>query len=125
MAKKSKSKNRSKKRYTRKTHSTTRKLPSRRLRLSKSIRRETPFQPQISSQRRASGLKVTAKTSQAPKAFKTRKLVTKTLTPTEKKHRLVCAKRATRKEVMHAIKKAGHSGQRKPTFNKERNIKCN
>lgn len=36
----------------------------------------------------------------------------------------VCAKRKVRKEIMHAIKKTGQGGQKKPKYNKDTHIKC-
>ena len=37
---------------------------------------------------------------------------------------ITCLRRKQRKEVMHAIKKAGKSGQKRPTRNQLSNIKC-
>jgi hypothetical protein len=37
---------------------------------------------------------------------------------------IVCARRKQRKEVMHAIKRAGKSGQKRPTRNQFSHIKC-
>lgn len=36
----------------------------------------------------------------------------------------VCSRRSERKEIMHALGHAGKGGQRKPTNDKYRNIKC-
>lgn len=52
------------------------------------------------------------------------KQITKThLTKQELKRRIICARRAIRNEVIHAIGKAGKSGQNRPN-NQYRNIKC-
>lgn len=45
-------------------------------------------------------------------------------TPQDVRKALVCAGRKARKEVMHATKRAGKSGQKRPTNNKNRTIKC-
>ena len=37
---------------------------------------------------------------------------------------LICARRAQRKEILHALKHTGKSGQKRPTRNKYRNINC-
>ena len=37
---------------------------------------------------------------------------------------LICAKRRSRKEVLHAFNKTGKSGQKRPIRNQNRNIKC-
>lgn len=37
---------------------------------------------------------------------------------------LICAKRKIRSQIMHAINKAGKTGQKKPRFNSTSNISC-
>lgn len=49
--------------------------------------------------------------------------VVHTTEPTEKRRATICRKRQQRREIMHAIKRAGQSGQKKPEY-KNRNIKC-
>ena len=37
---------------------------------------------------------------------------------------IICARRQQRKEILHALKRTGQSGQKRPTRNTHRNIKC-
>lgn len=114
----------------------TRSLPkSDDLRFYKPIRRRVPAEPEIDFLSPVDEVQRSLSTSRVvtPKEEKrTRKKINVRLDPVKvlsetvglDKH-LICAKRKIRKEVLHALKKTGQGGQKKPEYNRdENNVRC-
>lgn len=108
-------------------------LVASRVRLPKVIRFATPWSTVPQTEARAptrrgplvsrpASFSSTAATPRAPGAARARAVVAKVarLNP----QLLVCAKRAIRKQVLHALGQAGRAGQRRPRFTAASKVKC-
>jgi hypothetical protein len=108
-------------RYTRRHKVITAK---RSLRLSKPFKPTSTGRLTFNTIRREQPVQRQTVLKQSTKKVIQRKNFKKTsLTALEKKRKMICKRRAERKQIMHALNKAGRSGQRRPD-NRTRNISC-
>jgi hypothetical protein len=121
-----------KKRGTRRSSSPIRKKAKRSLRSSLPRRRRyVPISTALSRGRRDRVIPtrstkraiVVGKTTQRPQKTITKKRNLALFTNKPEKRKMVCKRRAERKQIIHAIRKSGQAGQKTPN-NITRSIKC-